>query len=180
MLMELKNEQKAMHRQMRKFGMLLAAIRDEGIRTNTYEPPEDIKLPADTVEDLDRLEESLAVDGDLEKYLINHLFLIGGTNLRECVRSMLSAIFTNKVGRMVNWMGGGQMQKKCFQSTKIRDVLQSAIRKKPSHIISQQCGHPEMCNQISEKVPHIGQGVGGRCLRWESRPNLRWIQTIQL
>ncbi|XP_071810884.1 uncharacterized protein [Apostichopus japonicus] len=35
MLMELKNEQKAMHRQMRKFGMLLAAIRDEGVRSNT-------------------------------------------------------------------------------------------------------------------------------------------------
>ena len=56
-------------------------------------------------------------------FKVRQLSTIGGTDVKETVRRLLSAIVTNQLATQLNWMGKGT--KVAFSSLRLKDVLYS-------------------------------------------------------
>ncbi|KAM9323085.1 uncharacterized protein KZ484_021176 [Pholidichthys leucotaenia] len=76
--------------------------------------PDNITLPLTTVEQVDELEERLSRDSAFVNVLENHLGLIGGTDVKETTRRILSAGLAPEVQRKLQNTGGTPLPSKMW------------------------------------------------------------------
>ncbi|KAM9408455.1 uncharacterized protein KZ484_000688 [Pholidichthys leucotaenia] len=89
--------------------------------------PDNITLPLTTVEQVDELEERLSRDSAFVSVLENHLGLIGGTDVKETTRRILTAGLAPEVQRKFVLMGSQTKRK--FDELKLKKVICNAVRR---------------------------------------------------
>ncbi|NP_001093522.1 uncharacterized protein isoform X1 [Danio rerio] len=82
-------------------------------------------FPAQSLDDFDALEKMLQNDAETNR-LICQLSLLGGLNLQDTVRRMLSHVLTNRLASHFNWAGRGK--KRSFEASNLQKTMFRALR----------------------------------------------------
>ncbi|CAG7829344.1 unnamed protein product [Allacma fusca] len=80
-----------------------------------------VKLPVESLEDLDGLEVKIGSDPDAYSDLANSLDWIGGRTVRRCTNNALRKLMTDKVAQQLNWKGANE--KRAFKSFEVCTIL---------------------------------------------------------
>ncbi|XP_056107652.1 uncharacterized protein si:ch211-67e16.4 isoform X2 [Rhinichthys klamathensis goyatoka] len=113
-----------------------------------FEPPlqmededEDCVLPLMSMEDLDRLEQTLLDKGKMQK-LLNRLSVSGGQTMKKTVGRICNKVFASNVAKQLNWCGRGD--KRGLRKTNI-GVLIIAAAMRNSALLTPTEAEAEKC-----------------------------------
>ncbi|KAK3855814.1 hypothetical protein Pcinc_037810 [Petrolisthes cinctipes] len=93
--------------------------------------------PVDTLVAFAALEEKITSDKDFKELLVRRLEVLGGSSLKIAVKSVMDTILTNSLQQKFNWEGKTcwrtkeNFTKKGFKSTKVCQLVFSALLRKP-------------------------------------------------
>ncbi|GBN44476.1 hypothetical protein AVEN_26442-1, partial [Araneus ventricosus] len=94
--------------------------------TAFVELPSEIKLPCESLEDVNKLEEWLTNEDNVKALIVN-LSILGGKKTPNTVRRILEKLFTNKVAVYFNWTG---KYKKCaLKDLTITKIIPETVRR---------------------------------------------------
>ncbi|KAM9328630.1 uncharacterized protein KZ484_020025 [Pholidichthys leucotaenia] len=122
--------------------------------------PDNITLPLTTVEQVDELEERLSRDSAFVNVLENHLGLIGGTDVKETTRRILTAGLAPEVQRKFVLMGSQTKRK--FDELKLKKVICNAVRR---NALTKKATDAEIRAEVKTFLQTAGDRNGGRVER---------------
>ncbi|XP_071795887.1 uncharacterized protein [Asterias amurensis] len=121
--------------------------------------PEGVKFPLNLVKDVRDLE-ALLHNFEKEKRLVTYLSTIGGDNLANTVRRILSCTMTNDLARQFNWIGKGT--KEAFSKLRLVNVIQRSVRRNSG---MRSATNSEIDSVIKDWLKYAKDRDGGRARR---------------